>query len=209
MRHITKKEPIPEFLAFLEKGAHVNWEEIRDGKKYPDLYRKCRDQILIEEQDCISGYTEMPLDSEGNIHIDHFKKKGMSWKPDQTFNWDNFIVDSRDSGYGACYKDKHINSKTDYEKLINPVEEDPRDYFTYLSNGRIVPKKGLGEFGLAKAQFTLDSFNLQCEYLNSKRLSVMKTVEPYLSAFTRVEILKILSSNGFTSVIEYVCESES
>lgn len=208
MRQISKKEPIPEFLAFLRKGPHTNWDDIHDGKKFPGLYRKCRDQILIEEQDCISGYTEMPLDSEGNIHIDHFRKKGMNWNPDQTFNWDNFIVDSLDSEYGACHKDKCIKDIADYEKLIDPVKENPHDYFTYLSNGDIVPKNGLCESDIAKAEFTRDSFNLHCEFLRSKRLSIMKLVESYLPIFSKEEILSALSASGFTSVIEYVCDSQ-
>lgn len=58
----------------------------------------------------------------------------------ETFNWNNFIVDSLESGYGACYKDNHISNVSDYNKLINPVEEDPQYYFTYQSNGNMVPK---------------------------------------------------------------------
>lgn len=207
MRHITKGKPIPEFVSFLEKGPHTNWEAIHDKDKFPGLYRKCRDQILIEEQDCMSGYTEMPLDSEGDIHIDHFRKKGMHWKPNQTFNWDNFIVDSRDDTYGACHKDKRISNFADYDKLINPVEEDPHDYFTYLSNGMIVPKDGLSEEDVVKAEFTRDSFNLQCNFLCTKRLSIMRMVESCLSSLTREEILTALSAQGFTSVIEYVCDN--
>ena len=205
MRHIEKKEPIPEFLSFIRNGPHSNWQDIHDEPSCPGLYRNCRDHILIEEQDCMSGYTEMPLDSEGNIHIDHFKKKGMFIT--ETFNWNNFIVDSLESGYGACYKDNHISNVSDYNKLINPVEEDPQYYLTYQSNGNMVPKSGLTSSELEKAKFTLATFNLNHVFLRQKRLGIMKMAEQYKDTFTKEEIVSALAHCGFKSVVESVCNT--
>ena len=153
----------------------------------------------------MSGYTEMPLDSEGNIHIDHFKKKGMFMA--ETFNWNNFIVDSLDSGYGACYKDSRISNVSDYNKLINPVEEDPQYYLTYQSNGNMVPKSGLTSSELEKAQFTLATFNLNHVFLRQKRLGIMKMAEQYKDTFTKEEIVSALAHCGFKSVVESVCNT--
>ena len=205
MRHIKKEEPIPAFLDFLHRGSHSNWNDIHDEVNYPGLYRNCRDQILIDEQDCMSGYTEMPLDREGNIHIDHFKKKGMFMT--ETFNWNNFIVDSLDSGYGACYKDSRISNVSDYNKLINPVEEDPQYYLTYQSNGNMVPKSGLTSSELEKAKFTLATFNLNHVFLRQKRLGIMKMAEQYKDTFTKEEIVSALAHCGFKSVVESVCNT--
>nr|WP_321522965.1 retron system putative HNH endonuclease [uncultured Macellibacteroides sp.] len=205
MRHIKKEEPIQAFLDFIHRGSHSNWNDIHDEVNYSGLYRKCRDQILIEEQDCMSGYTEIPLNTEGNIHIDHFKKKGMFMA--ETFNWNNFIVDSLDSGYGACYKDSRISNVSDYDKLINPVEEDPHDYFTYQSNGNIVPKSGLSPSELEKAEFTRATFNLNHVFLRQKRIGIMKMTESYIGEHTKEEIESALANCGFKSVIEYVCNT--
>ena len=81
----------------------VNWDDIHHSKRHPDLYHDCRDTILVCEQNGLGGYTERPLMNASDLHIDHYRKKGMNWPHDVSFDWNNLVVESRNPDYGACY----------------------------------------------------------------------------------------------------------
>lgn len=83
------------------KGLKI-WEDYSGGDtESRSHYVKLRDHISINEQDCLSAYTEKPL--EGNIHIDHFRKRSMY--PTLTFCYENLLVDEHNVNYGADHKD--------------------------------------------------------------------------------------------------------
>ena len=65
-----------------------------------------RDTILVCEQKGLGGYTERSLMEASDLHMDHYRQKGMNWPHDVSFDWNNLVVESRNPDYGACYKDE-------------------------------------------------------------------------------------------------------
>lgn len=60
MRKINKTEPIASFQRFVHANPTANWTSFHDLAK--DVYIETRDHILLEEQDCLCGYTELPIE---------------------------------------------------------------------------------------------------------------------------------------------------
>ena len=204
MKHIERTGEPLAFTEWVKDHPGAKWEDFSSGE--PVLYRTCRQQLLDEQQG-ISGYTELPL-ADDDQHIDHFRKKGMF--PKQTFDWMNYVVDTKDEPkYGAGFKDKNISKPEDYDKIINPMLEDPHQYITYLSNGQIVPRCGLDEKDTERAKFTLDIFNLQCEALRKRREELMALFKAY-GTMNPDEVAQILKDcgQGFHSLLEY-CANEA
>ena len=183
MIHIEKGEPLKEFVDFLAKEHPTKWDDIHKSKRYPDLGAKCRDHILREEQNMIGGYTERPLRNAKELHIDHYRKKGMSWPYDVTWDWNNFIVEDRNPNYGACYKDKHTSDVADYDWLLNPVDDYPQTMMTYLFNGQIIARPGLSERDACRATFTIERFNLRHESLRIMRQHIIRMIEQFKQLF--------------------------
>lgn len=100
MRHIQRGEPLADFQRFVEKEQPDDWTE-DFVKAFHGLYEICR-KTLLEEQEGISGYTELPL--ETGIHIDHFRKRSLY--PKQVFDWRNLVVDEKDKAMGLPVKTK-------------------------------------------------------------------------------------------------------
>lgn len=195
MKHIDKNQPIGDFLDFVQNENPINWNDIHHSQRHPNLYRDCRDTILVCEQNGLGGYTERPLMNASDLHIDHYRKKGMNWPHDVSFDWNNLVVESRNPGYGACYKDNLTRNIADYNSLLNPMIDYPEEMITYLSNGEMVVRDGLNEATRDKVIFTIGRFNLnhQLLSLNVKLLldTSSKTIQP--SAMMKfVRLLKIM-----------------
>lgn len=163
--------------------------------------------ILENEQCGLSGYTEKPLDADSrSLHIDHFRKRQL-FNTD-IFNWNNFIVDEKDTPYGANAKDgkNGVKSREEYSMIINPVEEDPNHYFKYMIDGQIAPSDGLDDKERFKAQHTIDIFNLNHSLLRELRKAKINQVRYLKNGKIPKEIIaKTLHDTGFPSVIEYFC----
>jgi uncharacterized protein (TIGR02646 family) len=196
MRRIHKGKPLPEFIEFKRRNPQ-EWNEIHVS----GLSTKCRETILVYEQDCQSGYTEMPLDEKDETHIDHYKKKGMQEFSHLMFEWDNFVVDSRDTSYGACHKDKVIKNTTDYNTIFNPVTDDVEMYFHYRGDGEIIPKSEIPDTSVVKVKRTIEVFNLNHRTLKKKRADLIKLIDAYPS-LDDYEIKSALNKCGFKSVVE-------
>jgi uncharacterized protein (TIGR02646 family) len=203
MKHIVKGNPIAAFVDFVDKEHPTNWDDIRSSKRHPNLSSDCRNHILQSEQCNNGGYTERPLWNEKNLHIDHFRKKGLPWKTDVTFDWNNLIVEDRNPFYGACYKDKYTNSIEDYQLLLNPAVDYPEDFFTYSFNGEIVAKDGLSDNDRQRAEFTISRFNLNHETLRKVRGELITTVLSYGQLDDDI-VRQSLESYGFPTVVEWV-----
>lgn len=203
MIHADRTQPLPAFVDFVRRNDPQDWSSdfvLADR----DLYLQCRTELL-RTQDFVSAYTELPLSIGGNIHIDHFKKRGIRAFANQKFCWSNFIVDKRDeTDYGAGYKDKMVNSEADYDNLINPAEPNPERYFSYLVNGKMIPAKGLSEEDKAKAEYTITIFNLNHPSLMSCRQTKIMSVLSYRqAALDDAEIMQYMEAEGFQTVISY------
>lgn len=204
MRKINKGEPIKEFTDFLNsKPTPSNWDKDFHSLKNAGLSRKCREHILVFEQDCQSGYTEVPISLEDDSHIDHYRKKGIF--KNLTFEWNNFVVDILDNNFGACYKDKVVNNPNIYDQIFNPITDRVEDFITFQENGKIIPKSGIDENNKKKVLNTIKIFNLNHKSLKDRRFKLMKIIESY-NEFTKDEIMSFLSEYGFRSVILYKLE---
>lgn len=191
MRKISKGEP--------HEGIE-NFDRQSDWTLSFEFHRLWREHILEHEQHGISGYTEEPLRIDGT-HIDHFYKRSLF--KDKVHSWENLIVDSIDETYGAKFKDRSVNSREDNLKLINPVTEDPRRFFRYNVDGKIVPLETLSETDRQRAEFTRDSFNLNEPSLVERRRTLMKIAHNIGDA-TLEQLLDWLKNFGFPSVVEQI-----
>lgn len=201
MKKINKSTPLAEFSILISGNSRpTNWNEFT--REHHDLYLKVRNQLLTE-QDNMSGYTEIPLEAEGNIHIDHFKKKGMFQSLE--FSWNNFIVDEKDNTiYGAGFKDKHVQ-QADYSKIINPVIEQPSQFLTYIEDGTMIVRQDITDEAIRnKAEFTIYIFNLNHPYLKKTRGSIISAIRAYQTGLMEKEdVQNALASCGFQSLIDY------
>ena len=193
MRKLDKGAPIQHFVDFIRHNHHDRWE---DAKEASPIWRE---HILYQEQHGLSGYTEAPIRYE-NSHIDHFKKQTLY--PNLIFEWNNYVVDSKDDTYGARFKDNVVCNQTDNEKLINPVVEDAQQFFKYELSGKMVPMDGLGDVEKERVNYTIDSFNLNEGSLMERRKSILNLDLSSFEGLTNHEILEALQPNGFISVVE-------
>lgn len=201
MRKIIKHNPPRDLARFVEKEKPNKFEEIHFCTSFPRLHHDCV-TCLKEEQHNLSGYTEKPLPKE-NVHIDHFKKQSLFNDKEHVFGWDNLIVDEH-AEFGADHKDKTVNQRTDYSKLINPVSEDPHFFLTYMDAGYIHPKEGLSSEEALKANYTIEAFNLTHPLLVEKRRIAIAFARQYKSyGLTDSEIIDCMKDYGFPSAIEY------
>ena len=193
MRKIDKGAPIASFSDFVRTHQPVKWEDATG------VSRVWREYILEYEQHRLSGYTEEPLCLD-DAHIDHFRKQSLF--NNLIFCWDNFIVDKKNDTYGARCKDRIVTTKADNERLINPAVEDASHFFKYGLNGRIEVAEGLNEEEKARANYTIQAFNLNEASLVDRRRVIINTIlGPYEDLSDEI-ILEALSAEGFTSVVE-------
>ena len=198
MRKIDKGEPLDVFTKFVRTHYPSRWEDTTGES------RVWREYMLEHEQHRLSGYTELFLPDMDRTHIDHFKKRELF--EDLVFNWNNLIVDSNDDSFGARYKDCHIHSRQDNERLINPVDEDATRFFQYESTGKMVPAAGLTDDERQRAQYTIDMFNLNEESLKDRRKLILNIDPHAYYGLSDEEVLQCLKSIGFPSVVEQLLQ---
>jgi uncharacterized protein (TIGR02646 family) len=203
MRKINKDSPLASFTNFKEKNPGADWNNdfSMPGCAGHNTYLETRVKILIDEQNCICGYSEIPIDDERDCHIDHFRKRNMF--PDYTFDWYNLVAASNDEDFGAKYKDNKSGiKKPDYSNFFNPVEEFVNSYFYYNERGEIEPHPTLSDPVLqSKVQKTIEVFNLQNKSLVNRRKTIIEQIKAY-SELTKEEIFDALKFGGFISLIE-------
>jgi uncharacterized protein (TIGR02646 family) len=198
MRKINKQTPLENFSGNRYKDCS-DWSCFHD--KYKDIYEEARLQILIDEQKCLCGYTEIYIDNDKNGHIDHFIKKSIN--QGLTFDWNNLIVATKDDNFGARFKDMQYNSngiqQSEYSEIFNPVNDDVK--FKYTEWGEIITDEG-------KTRKTVEVFNLNHESLKRRRKGLITTIRALKKEnnLSDEEIKNELDTSGFLSVIEYFLE---
>lgn len=168
-----------------------------------------RKYILVDEQNGVSAYTEKPLDEEDkNLHVDHFYKQVLY--PSRSMDWNNLVVDEHNKNYGADHKDSNIHQSSDYGNLINPVNDNPVEYFGYMANGEIIPKDDLSPISRQKAEQTIKTFNLNHPELVNRRANVLVQItELKYGGLSEKEIKDTLCEFGFPTVLEFFTEKSS
>ena len=94
--------------------------------------------------------------------------------------------------YGAKFKDKNI-TYDDYKNLINPVVDNPSDFFEYSFTGMIIPQNNN-----LKALKTIELFNLNDYELIKERKAIAMQVKSIYNQFDIDEIVEIIGKfEGF------------
>ncbi len=200
MKHIAKGQPLKAFADSVSKLNPANWEDLHE--KAPYVIGQSKECIAINEQNLLSGYTEMPLSLKEDMHIDHFFKRALF--PSKIFDWDNFVVDDHNANYGADYKDRHTQDAKDYQYIINPVTEHPEDMMTYdYPDFKIVPNNHIDEADKYRVRFTVDRFNLNHASLTRKRFDIYKVIESVISQLSDQEIKVAVEEQGQPTFVDW------
>ena len=197
MRKINKRTPIPGFNGNNFNNSCNNWSDFHEDHK--DIFEESRSVILTDEQNQLCGYTEIYINDLKDCHIDHYKKKSMF--PELTFEWNNLIVATKDSNFGANYKDNKSGiQKNDYGNIFNPVIDNVENYFDYTAWGEVTPKTTISEMASQKAKKSIEVFNLNHKSLKDRRKNLIRMICCYRE-MAKEEILNVLENLGFVSVI--------
>jgi len=148
MLKVNKKKSEPEeFTKYKSKHKIINWDSFT-----PEIKQVLKQYLLEEQENSCCPYCEIEIHLEDS-HIEHIMPKDKF--PKLLAEYNNFI---------ACCLEKKIcgDSKASKwsELFINPVIEDPEDYFEYdIKTGKIIPifKEGNRH---EKAKYTIDLLNL-------------------------------------------------
>lgn len=131
---------------------------------------------LLEEQYQLCCYSEIRADQEGfGYHIEHVENK--SQNPSRTFDYANLAASALRSddlpnlNKGEAFAGHAVGKQHTCEavRFISPHQPDCARYFAYLSDGRIVPSKKLDTLEQDRAQYTIDTLNLNSPYLLTRR----------------------------------------
>lgn len=146
--------------------ARSRWGSFGDKSALCDL--------LANEQYGLCAYSEInPEHYDLGTHIEHIKPK--SHYPEKTFDYQNLILsalassDLQSMDENSIFGGHHKGSEFDSAHFISCITDNSSDYFAYLSDGRVVPRKSLKENDQAKAGYTIDLLNLNSPYLVAER----------------------------------------
>ena len=197
MRRINKGVPFDDFVKYLDKHKPSKWEELNGELRY-----NMRLHILLYEQDCLCGYSEIPLDAENtSSHIDHFVK--CDYDHSKIFDWDNLVVSAIDEDYGGKYKDNTYKIKqNEYAQIFNPTKDDMGQYIEYLRDGRIAPRDGIQDAINDKILKTIEVFNLNCRSLKNRRKQLLIELDS-CSGLPKEVLKHTFEKNGFISLINW------
>ena len=198
MLKINKKAEPQFFTEFKRKKNPKNWDEL-DKPENRYIKKELKYHMLKNEQNIgdksYCSYCEIILFSENKdstedkedkeCHIEHIKPK--SKFGNLTFDYRNFLI--------SCSENKtcgHSKQSIWDELFINPVEENPEEYFSYsIRTGKIIPKKENG-LEYEKAVKTIKILNLNenklCEYRKTYILKIINTVGN-LNDTNKIEII--------------------
>lgn len=149
----------PQFFSDFKRTHNLkSWKEY---EKYVEIKRKLREHTLLEEQYLCCPYCEIELDIDGS-ETEHIKPKDKF--PSEFQNYFNLITTCKSPNRCGNKKGNQWS-----EKFINPVEENPMNYFTYdIKTGEIKPKFKSG-IEYEKAIETINLLNLNEKGLKGRR----------------------------------------
>ncbi|WP_227136347.1 retron Ec78 anti-phage system effector HNH endonuclease PtuB [Kosakonia radicincitans] len=126
---------------------------------------------LFHMQGYRCAYCECELLTFYKGHVEHFVQKGRF--PQYTFDWNNLFGSCRRSDGCGFYKDNQSYRQGD---ILKVDEDDPDDFFDFLSDGSIVVKDNLTISAAHRARETLRVFNLDAEHgaLRQQRATAIK-----------------------------------
>ena len=147
MLRVNKKSEPEEFTKYKSKNKIINWDSFST-----EIKQILKQYLLEEQENRCCPYCEIEINLY-NSQIEHIKPKDKF--PKLLTEYDNLLA--------CCLESKRCgNSKANKwdELFINPVIENPEDYFEYdIKTGKIIPIfKEKEKF--EKAEYTIDLLNL-------------------------------------------------
>lgn len=134
---------------------------------------------LLAEQYYLCCYSELRADQEGlGYHIEHIENKSQT--PPRTFDYRNLAASALGStndlqafkAQGQEVFGGHALGKQqacDTNRFVSCHQPDCQRFFAYLSDGRVVPAQALNAEEQDRAQYTIDTLNLNSPYLITRR----------------------------------------
>ena len=147
MLKVNKRSEPAEFTKYKSKSKTINWDSFTT-----EIKQVLKQYLLEEQENSCCPYCEIEINLE-NSHIEHIKPKNTF--PNLLASYSNFIA--------CCLTKKRCgDSKASNwsELFINPVIENPEDYFEYdIKTGKIIPIFKDGE-KYEKVEYTINLLNL-------------------------------------------------
>ena len=147
MLKVNKKSEPEEFTKYKSKNKIINWDSFT-----VEIKQVLKQYLLEEQENSCCPYCEIEINLY-NSQIEHIKPKDKF--PKLLTEYDNLLA--------CCLESKRCgNSKANKwdELFINPVTENPKDYFEYdIKTGKIIPIFKDGE-KYEKAKYTINLLNL-------------------------------------------------
>ena len=147
MLKVNKKSEPEEFTKYKSKNKIINWDSFN-----AEIKQVLKQYLLEEQENSCCPYCEMEINLNDS-QIEHIKPKDKF--PKLLADHDNLVA--------CCLESKRCgNSKANKwdELFINPVIENPEDYFEYdIKTGEITPIFKEGN-RYEKAKYTIDLLNL-------------------------------------------------
>jgi len=127
MLKVNKKSEPEEFTKYKSKNKIINWDSFST-----EIKQVLKQYLLEEQENRCCPYCEIEINLDKS-HIEHIKPKNTF--PKLLSDYNNLIA--------CCIENKRCgNSKANKwdELFINPVTENPEDYFKYdIKTGKIIP----------------------------------------------------------------------
>lgn len=188
MLKVNKKSEPAEFTKYKSKNKIINWDSFTT-----EIKQVLKQYLLEEQENSCCPYCEIEINLE-NSHIEHIKPKNTF--PNLLANYSNFIA--------CCLTKKRCgDSKASNwnELFINPVTENPEDYFEYdIKTGKIIPIFKDSEKN-KKANYTIELLDLNDNRLcDIRKIFIVqymsnKEVREYLKQFPSLRrYLELLQS---------------
>ena len=172
------------------RGRGARWEDFSHEEK------QAVQAVLLEIQNRRCAYCERAL-REGKGHIEHFRKRALY--PNKTFEWKNLFYSCCEETSCGKRKDNAVRIREDNERLIDPCEENPEDFFVFDDRGQIAVRSTVSGGDRQRAEFTIRAFGLNGPRLVQARRDNLKQyewleqypdqVQEYLSAIASVPFI--------------------
>lgn len=193
----VNKEQEPEFLLeYKKKYSPKAWTDYNKD----NIRSKLKENILVLEQEEYCPYCEKRIyDDEG--HIEHIKPRDLYPKEFQNYN--NLIISCDEKNSCGKHKGNKYN-----DNFINPVIDNPNDYFSYnLASGEVVPKNNdENSNAYIRARYTIDVLNLNSYELKNARMNLVDMLSVYTGENKEYIQYFLDARHEFPSLIKFCME---
>jgi uncharacterized protein (TIGR02646 family) len=175
MLNINKNEPA--YYRTSKRGVrNPRQSNAWEDKNILKIKALLRDYILSNEQSSLCAYCEKEIDSNSKYsNIDHFKTRNLF--PQYTLNYNNLLVSCNSRSHCSHIKDNCGLNQESYRNIIDPVTENPDNYFEYGFAGDIFAKNCLTEIYKTKSEFTIKVFDLNNRSLIEDRKKITMSIK--------------------------------